>query len=346
MAPLPAQRVTPARLFSFTGLDYAGPFAVRTSKGRGQRGHIYIYGDKSRTYRGSFRLHNCHLPTRLPTVCLPTWSLPYDLQRQWYDVSRCSCRAAPPVPANFRVLPGGGSGRGSERRDVDVHPSSRPPHCGGLWEAAVKAFKHHLRRVVGEAKLTFEEFSTFCTQVEACLNSRPLSPLSSDPQDLTALTSGHFLVGTSLTAPPEPFGDESVTGLPRWKLTVQMRNHFWRRWRREALHHALQQSKWFVTNHAPQVGDSVLLTDDQQPPLKWPLARILALHPGPDGLARVTSLKTASTTLRRPLVRLIALPADEATAAHFAALSFHDPSSSRGLQFCTRRAHEDLNIVK
>ena len=47
----------------------------------------------------------------------------------------------------------------------------RSPHFGGLWEAAVKSAKSHLRKVVGTTKLTFEELTTILTQVEACLNS-------------------------------------------------------------------------------------------------------------------------------------------------------------------------------
>ena len=51
------------------------------------------------------------------------------------------------------------------------------PHFGGLWEAVVNSFKKHLKVVVGEAKLTFEELSTWLTQKEAWVNSRPLTPL-------------------------------------------------------------------------------------------------------------------------------------------------------------------------
>ena len=69
----------------------------------------------------------------------------------------------------------------------------RAPHFGGLWEGAVKSMKTHLRRVVGEYKLTFEELYTVMTQVEACLNSHPLAPLPHADECLEALTPGPFL---------------------------------------------------------------------------------------------------------------------------------------------------------
>ncbi|XP_036329795.1 uncharacterized protein LOC118741928 [Rhagoletis pomonella] len=78
------------------------------------------------------------------------------------------------------------------------------PNFGGIWEAGIKSMKHHLHRVIGESMLTFEEFYTILKQIEAVLNSRPISALSDDPSDLTALTPGHFLVGGPLAATPEP----------------------------------------------------------------------------------------------------------------------------------------------
>ena len=62
----------------------------------------------------------------------------------------------------------------------------------GLWEAAVKSLKLHLKQVVGEVKLTFEEFMTVLTQIEACLNSRPLTQIPSEDDGIEALTPGHF----------------------------------------------------------------------------------------------------------------------------------------------------------
>lgn len=60
---------------------------------------------------------------------------------------------------------------------------AKSPHFGGLWEAAVKSCKHNLKRVLNNTPLTYEEFYTLLTQVEAVLNSRPLTPLSQDPND-------------------------------------------------------------------------------------------------------------------------------------------------------------------
>ncbi|GFW02998.1 integrase catalytic domain-containing protein [Trichonephila clavipes] len=78
------------------------------------------------------------------------------------------------------------------------------PHFGGIWEATVKSFKFHLNRVVGVTGLTFEELSTLSSQIEACLNSRPLCVLSSSPDYLCVLTPGHFLIRKALTAIPQP----------------------------------------------------------------------------------------------------------------------------------------------
>jgi hypothetical protein len=73
------------------------------------------------------------------------------------------------------------------------------PHFGGLWEAAIKSTKTHLKKVVGAQVYTIEEMTTLVTRIEGVLNSRPLQPLSSDPNDLDALTPGLFNWATTLS---------------------------------------------------------------------------------------------------------------------------------------------------
>ena len=92
------------------------------------------------------------------------------------------------------------------------------PCFGGLWEADVKSLKYHWKKIVGKALLTFEEFSTLLTQVEACLNSQLLIALSNEPNDPSYLIPGHFLIGASLTSVPEPdFTNTAMNSFSRWQ---------------------------------------------------------------------------------------------------------------------------------
>ena len=80
----------------------------------------------------------------------------------------------------------------------------RAPHFGRLWEAAVKSFKTHLSRIVGNTRLDFEEMTTILAQIESCLNSRPLGTLPHNNEDgIKMLTPGHSLIGRPLQAIPD-----------------------------------------------------------------------------------------------------------------------------------------------
>lgn len=81
-----------------------------------------------------------------------------------------------------------------------IPPSA--PHFGWLWEAAVKSAKYHLVKGTAGASLTYEELETVVIGVERVLNSRPLRPMSNNPNDLAALTPGHFLIGEPVNAIP------------------------------------------------------------------------------------------------------------------------------------------------
>lgn len=89
------------------------------------------------------------------------------------------------------------------------------PHFGGLWEAAVKSFKYIFIRSIGNKLFSFEELSTFTTEIEAILNSRPITPMSSDPNDLRSLSPSHFLIGDLLMSVPE----NDLTDVPENRLS-------------------------------------------------------------------------------------------------------------------------------
>ncbi|KAL7291717.1 hypothetical protein TKK_0014506 [Trichogramma kaykai] len=313
MAPYPEPRVTPSRPFTAVGVDYAGPFTMRASKGRGKittkgyvaifvcfatrAAHLEVVSDySSKTFLLALRRFFARrgLSQRIFSDCGTTFQgAANELQKLFHESSAFS-----QTIKNILTQ--------DEIKWEFIPP--RAPHFGGLWEAAVKAFKFHLKRIVGDVKLTYEEFATLASQIEACLNSRPLCPLSANPQDLAALTPGHFLIGSAMLAPPEPYQEETLHGVPRWRHTLMMRNHFWRRWQKEVLQTMQIRRKWQEKQPDVQPGELVLIIDDLQPPQRWPLARIQEIHPGPDGLVRVVTVRTATTTLRRPIAKIVRLP--------------------------------------
>ncbi|XP_033214033.1 uncharacterized protein LOC117171090 [Belonocnema kinseyi] len=188
----------------------------------------------------------------------------------------------------------------------------RSPHFGGLWEAAVKSFKHHWVHVIGDRLLTYEEFTTLATEIEGILNSRPLTPVPSDPNDLAALTPGHFLTGDSLTAVPEHYLKDLPSGrLSSWQQVQQMKQHFWTRWSKEYLHELTVRKKWHKGATTDiQIGKLVTMRDDNLPPMRWTLGRVIATHPGEDGVIRVVTVKTANGDCKRSVKNLSPLPID------------------------------------
>ena len=73
-----------------------------------------------------------------------------------------------------------------------THTPARSPHFGGLWEAAVKSMKQLFTKVVGPHNLFMDELYSLTVEIEAALNSRPLTPLADD--GIEVLTPGHFLI--------------------------------------------------------------------------------------------------------------------------------------------------------
>ncbi|XP_046391251.1 uncharacterized protein LOC124159470 [Ischnura elegans] len=267
MSDLPATRTTPARPFSVAGLDYAGPFYLRTTKGRGHR-----------SYKGYVALFVCFATRAIHLEAvsdLTTHSFLAAYRR--FAGRRGVCRTLYSDNATtfqgaakeLRRMFGAASDFYAEVASVLANDGTswsfippNSPHFGGLWEAGVKSTKHHLLRVVGEHTLTFEEFSTVLIQIEACLNSRPLHPLSSDPDDLNALTPAHFLIGGTLFLIPEP-ECPNISGncLSRWRLLLRLQLNFWKRWSREYLHHLQQRTKWRDTSRSWRADCSLCTTD-------------------------------------------------------------------------------------
>lgn len=174
----------------------------------------------------------------------------------------------------------------------------------------MKFVKFHLRRIFGEQVLSYEEMNTLLCQIEACLNSRPLCPISDSTSDYTALTPGHLLIGEALINIPKRMYREGVDSHPlaSWQHVSLLRDQFWRRWSREYLQQLQSRQKWHRSTDNIKQGTLVVIKNELQPPARWLLGRVTAVHPGPDNLIRVVTLRTADETLKRPIFKIYPLP--------------------------------------
>ncbi|GJQ67489.1 hypothetical protein Trydic_g8317 [Trypoxylus dichotomus] len=183
-----------------------------------------------------------------------------------------------------------------------IPPSA--PHFGGLWEARVKSTKFHIRRVLVNVSITFEELLTVLTQVEGILNSRPIFPMPSNPND-----SGHFLIGRPITSLPQPnLLEVKENTLSRYQRLQQMTQHFWTRWSREYISELQQKTKWKSNLGSINVGDLVVIKDDHLPPSRWELGRITEVQPGKDNVVRVVTIRISSGQMKRSVTRVCPLP--------------------------------------
>ncbi|XP_014209986.1 uncharacterized protein LOC106640447 [Copidosoma floridanum] len=298
MAPLPDSRVTPSRAFGHTGVDYAGPFSVLASKGRGIR-----------TTKGNIAVFVCMTTKALHLELVGDLSTAAFLgalarftgrrgrpSELWSDNATCFRRADLKLLEALQIAEidwdlVAGSLASQSIAWHFIPPGA--PHFGGLWEAAIKSVKGHLRRAIGSRHLTYEEFSTVLVGIEMVLNGRLLTPLSGDPSDLEVLTPGHFLVGAPLDSIIQPGPPtENLDALSHWDLVRAIRAQFWSRWSRKYLNTLQQRPKWTVARRILAVGDFVILLDATllQSSGCWPLGRIIRAQPGPDGLVRAVTV--------------------------------------------------------
>ncbi|XP_054737887.1 uncharacterized protein LOC129244295 [Anastrepha obliqua] len=330
MGDLPAGRCNVSLPFMHTGVDFAGPFNVKTTKGRGHT-----------TYKGYVALFVCFatraihlelvsdLTTDTFLAALNRFVSVRGLCSDIYsDQGTTFVGANALMQQEVRAFKMQLQAAVTYSSKVGITWHFIPPgapNFGGLWEAGVKSMKHHLKRVINLTPLTFEEFYTILKQVEACLNSRPMAAISDDPQDLTALTPGHFLVGRALTAIPEQnILDEKLGFLKRWKLLKQVQQDFWRRWSNEYLQQLQARRKWRTSQSNVRIGQLILIRNERLPPKHWALGRVVDTHAGADGAVRVVTIKTQSTTLKRPITKISVLPIDEQASVN---MSMEDSSA-------------------
>lgn len=300
IGPLPKDRITVTRPFSITGVDFAGPFILKPV---GHRSKV-----RFKSYIAVFVCY-CTRAVHLETVSDLTAAAFLATLKRFAARRGCPNTIYSDNATNF-------TGTSNLLSDTNVLKYSnenrinwkfnppRAPHHGGMFEAAVRIMKRHLKKTIGDQILTFEELTTLSAEVEAIMNSRPLCLRDGGDDIDDYLTPGHFITGTHLLVTPEE--DNLRLKLPdRWRLIQNLKSSFWKKWRNDYLNTFYKSNKWNRQRDNVAIKDIVIVKDDNLPPTRYQLGRIVHVRPGPDGKVRVAEVKTRCGHILRPITKLI-----------------------------------------
>ena len=200
--------------------------------------------------------------------------------------------------------------------------SFNPPtasHHGGVWERQIRTIRKILHAILSEQYLKTcqneEQLRTFMCEVEAVINSRPLTRTSDDPKDLQVITPNSILLlKPESTLPPGVFSPKDLYSQRRWRQMQYLADIFWKRWTREYLPTLQQRQKWFQQSRNLQVGDVVLIIDDSAPRSSWPMGLVQEVYKDKNELVRSVKVKTKTAVLVRPITKLCMLLEQEISA--------------------------------
>ena len=180
----------------------------------------------------------------------------------------------------------------------DIEWRFNPPHSpwmGGSWESLIKSVKRSLAAITKGRTLTEDVLGTLLCEIESILNNRPLTHISDDIADFDALTPNHILLGTTNSnVEPTQFDDIEINYRKQWKTVQAYTSMFWKRWLSEYLPTLSPRKKWTRKHENLAIGDLVIVANKNSPKSHWPLARIVAIYPGKDGIVRTIKIKTPS----------------------------------------------------
>lgn len=315
--PLPACRVTEAPAFSYTGVDFAGPFMAPPSQ-------------SNKAWMTCYVTRAVHLDT------VPDQSTPAFLRCLKRFVAR---RGLPRrfISDNGKTFKAASKYLETVFKDglVQEHLTGlgvawqfnveRAPWWGGAFERMVRSTKRCLKKLIGRAHFSLDELTTALAEIEAVLNSRPLSYNSTDDME-EPITPSHLIVGRRILNLPDNL--DGVCDLDDDDFTVdtnqvnsrvkhlnQVLNHFWKRWRTEYLSN-LREIHAHISKRLPSgegsqisVGEMVIVKDEHLPRGLWKLGLVQEIMMGRDGQTRAAVVKVASrdrqhSILKRPCTHL------------------------------------------
>ena len=323
--PLPESRTKPAPPFTVTGVDFMGALYVRSRSGEEKAYiclftcastraiHLEVVSDLTEdSFLQAFRrfVSRRSLPETMISDNASTYlSAPTEIEQ---------LISSPTLQDTLK-------NRGTKWWFIP----KRAPWYGGFWERLIGLTKMTLKKVLGRTFISLTGLQTMTTEIEAVLNDRPITYISSDISDPEPLTPAHLLYGRRIVTLPYPSTDGSEIDDPDYGSTstgtdlrtrvarhAQVLQHFQHRWKQEYL--TSLRERHTSSGHNEQsvkVGDIVLVHDDI-PRAKWKMAVVEQLLQGKDGYTRAANIRYSGGKTNRPIAKLYPLEVSSINSDH------------------------------
>lgn len=295
---LPADRVKDANIFQVIGIDLAGPLYLRN----GEKGWIILFTC------AIFRATHLDIVTSLSTetflLALRRFIARRGRPDTIYSDNGTNFKGA------FRELQKLNWNKIMRETEIErIKWKFNPPTAawwGGWWERLVRVIKELLRRSLGKTTLTYEELCTILCEIEAIINSRPLTYVSEDSQDLIPLTPAMFLTQNSSFDVTDLQSSEFSNFQRRVRYRQKILEDIRSRFRKEYLSQLVQKRPKGKTREYV-IGEVVLVEDPNKKRVYWPLAKVIEVIMGKDGKVRTLKLKCNNSIIIRPVQRVFPL---------------------------------------
>ena len=194
------------------------------------------------------------------------------------------------------------------------HSPPLASHQGGVWEAILRLVRKAMDAVLTDKyyrKLSDEGLWTLLKEIEYMLNCRPLTRVSSDPEDFRALSPMTLLNGCIDPQLPSDVFVNSDGLRASYRASQMQADLFWQRWRLEYLSMLQKRHKWIVPRDNIRPNSLVLLKEEDVPRNSWPKGVVVSVIPDRDGICRRAVVRTVNgKELVRDIRKLCVLECD------------------------------------
>ena len=188
-------------------------------------------------------------------------------------------------------------------------------HQGGVWESMIRLVRKTMPALQEHKKLrtlTEKGLETLFREVQLILNSRPITRVSADPNDLRTLSPLSILTGCVDPVLPTDVFVASDGMRSSWRASQRHADQFWRRWSEEYLPLLQRRAKWLQSQRNIKIGDHVLVgSNDVKPRCVYDRAIVINVSPDKFGHVRRVTVRDASgKTYERDIRKLCWLEGD------------------------------------